>query len=205
MKLQASPETRPSLLLRLRDAHDAEAWTSFVRLYTPLVFGYCERRGLQEADAADVTQEVMRTAARELPEFAYDAQRGKFRGWLLQTTRHRLQRFFSRRQRDPQLVSDTTIATILDRDLPDHEQARWEEDYRQRVFEWAAETVRSEFQASTWQAFWLSAVKEDSVKEVARQLGISVGAVYIARSRVLARLREMIETVSHELMDILND
>src|SRR5262249_44326500 len=81
--------TRASLLLRLRDAHDAEAWGEFVRLYARLVFGHCARYGLQEADAADVAQEVMRVVARAMREFQCEPQRGKFRGWLLQTTARR--------------------------------------------------------------------------------------------------------------------
>ncbi len=198
-----APLTRPSLLLRLRDTNDMEAWREFVRLYTPLVFGHCTRHGLQEADAADVAQEVMRVAAQALPEFQYDAQRGKFRGWLLQTTRHRLHKFFARQQRAPQLASETTIERFLDGEPGADEQARWEEEYRQRLFDWAAEKARPEFQPATWEAFWLTAVDSISVKEVAARLGISIGAVYIARSRVLARLRELIETVTDEPTDHL--
>jgi RNA polymerase sigma-70 factor (ECF subfamily) len=185
-------------LLRLRDVADAEAWREFVRLYTPLVFNHCARHGLQEADAADVAQEVMRVAADAMPDFQYDAQRGKFHGWLLQTTRHRLHKFFTRQQRLPQTASETTMERFLDHEPGANEQARWEEDYRQRLFDWAAEKVRPEFQPATWDAFWLTAVESLSVKEVAGRLGISVGAVYIARSRVLARLRELIETVADE-------
>jgi len=201
--MSGAPITRPSLLLRLRDAADADAWSEFVRLYTPLIFGHCRRYGLQDADAADIAQEVMRVAARSLPEFQYDSQRGKFRGWMLQTTRHRLHKFFTRRDRAPQPASDTTLQRFLDREPDQSEQARWEEDYRQRLFDWAVEKSRPEFQPATWEAFQLTAVDAVSVKEVAGQLGISVGAVYIARSRVIARLRELIETVTDEPMDKL--
>ncbi len=99
--MSTAPVTRPSLLLRLRDTDDAECWSEFVRLYTPLIFGHCRRHGLQDADAADVAQEVMRVAAQAMPKFEYNAQRGKFRGWMLQTTRHRLHKFFARQQRAP--------------------------------------------------------------------------------------------------------
>jgi len=198
-----APITRPSLLLRLRDADDAEAWREFVRLYTPLVFAHCTRQGLQEADAADVAQEVMRVAAQALPEIEYDAERGKFRGWLLQTTRHRLYKFYRQQSRAPLPASDTTIERFVDGEPGPDERARWEEDYRQRLFDWATERARPEFQPATWQAFWLTAVKSVSVKEVAGQLGISVGAVYIARSRVIARLRELIESASDEPFEAL--
>lgn len=199
----ASPVTRPSLLLRLRDVEDADAWREFVRLYTPLIFGHCMRRGLQEADAGDVAQEVMRVAAQVMPEFEYDSQHGKFRGWLLQTTRHRLYKFFTRQHRSPQPASETAIERFVDGEPGADERARWEEDYRQRLFDWAAEKARPEFQPATWNAFWLTAVDSVSVKEVAIQLGISVGAVYIARSRVVARLRELIETATDEPIENL--
>lgn len=199
--MSAAPITRPSLLLRIRDVEDSDAWREFVRLYTPLVFGHCAWHGLQEADAADVAQEVMRVAAEAMPEFQYDAQRGKFRGWLLQTTRNRLHKFFARQHRTPQ-ASDTTVERFLDQEPGANEQARWEEEFRQRLFDWAAEKARPEFQPATWDAFWLTAVEAVSVKEVAARLGISVGAVYIARSRVLARLRELIETVTDESNEI---
>lgn len=201
--MSAAPITRPSLLLRLRDVEDSGAWREFVQLYTPLVFVHCTRHGLQEADAADVAQEVMRVAAQAMPEFQYDAQRGRFRGWLLQTARHRLHKFFASQHRAPQPVSETTIERLLEQEPGAEEQARWEEDYRQRLFDWSAEKARPEFQPATWDAFWLTAVKSVSVKEVASQLGISVGAVYIARSRVIARLRELIETVADEPIETL--
>src|SRR5262245_38664286 len=198
-----APITRPSLLLRLRDVEDMEAWREFVRLYTPLVFGHCRRQVLQEADAADVAQEVMRVAAQAMPKFQYDASRGKFRGWLLQTTRHRLHKFFARERRAPQPASETAIERFLDQEPGADEQARWEEDYRQRLFDWAAEKARPEFQSATWDAFWLTAVESVSVKEVARKLGISIAAVYIARSRVMARLRELVEAVTDEPIEAL--
>jgi RNA polymerase sigma-70 factor (ECF subfamily) len=201
--MNPAPITRPSLLIRIRDVNDAEAWREFVRLYTPLVFGHCTRRGLQEADAADVAQEVMRVAAQAMPQFQYDSQRGRFRGWLLQTTRHRLLKFFARQQRAPQPAGETAIERFLDQEPHAEEQARWDEDYRQQLFAWAAEKARPEFQGATWEAFWLTAVQSVSVKDAAHRLGISVGAVYIARSRVIARLRELIETATDEPVELL--
>jgi len=194
----APPSTRPSLLLRVRNVDDEPAWREFVELYTPLIFGHCKRHGLQDADAADVAQEVMRVAAREMPDFTYDKNRGKFRGWLLQTTRFRLHKFFDRQKRAPHPVSDTSIERALDGEAAHGEDARWEEEYQQRLFDWAAAKVRAEFQPATWEAFWQSSIDSVSVKEVAEQLGISVGAVYIARSRVTARLRELIEGATDE-------
>jgi RNA polymerase sigma factor (sigma-70 family) len=198
---ESAQRTRPSLLLRLRAPEDGEAWREFVRLYTPVVFGYCRRKGLQEADAADVAQEVMRVVAQAMPRFEYDAQRGKFRGWLLQTTRHRLFKFFGR-QHGFEPTSASRVERLMDEETQTDMESQWEEEYRRRLFGWAAEKARGEFQAATWDAFWLSAVDEVSVKDVATQVGISIGAVYIARSRVLARLRELIASAVDEVNDL---
>src|SRR5688572_29486392 len=178
-----SPATRPSLLVRIRDLQDQEAWKEFVHIYTPLIYGHCHKQGLQEADAANIAQEVMSIAAKAMPSFEYDAQRGKFRGWLLQTTRHRLYKFFAGQHRVPQSASDTTLERFVDQEPGPDDKQRWDEDYRQRLFDWALERARPEFQPATWEAFGLTAIESVSVKDVAARLGISVGAVYIARSR----------------------
>jgi RNA polymerase sigma-70 factor (ECF subfamily) len=185
-------------LLSLRHAENEAAWQQFVTIYLPLVFSFCVKRGLQEADAADVGQEVLRAVASGIGHFHYDPERGTFRAWLLQITRNKLNRFFTRRYRDAQPAGDTAIARFTEGTSGPDEQAVWEEDYQQRLFDWAVGCIRGEFQNITWQAFWLTAVQEVSVKETAAQLGISIGAVYIARSRVLARLRAKVEAVTGE-------
>jgi RNA polymerase sigma factor (sigma-70 family) len=142
VRMSVAPLTRPSLLLRLRDMDDAEAWSDFVRLYTPLVSGHCLRCGLQEADAADVAQEVMRIAAQAMPEFQYDSQRGKFRGWLLQTTRFRLHKFFRRQRRAPQPASETAMQGFLNQEAGADDEARWEAEYRRRLCQDVGPAVR---------------------------------------------------------------
>jgi RNA polymerase sigma-70 factor (ECF subfamily) len=189
-----SPTTQPTLLLRLRDARDAEAWGQFVELYAPLVYGYLRRHGLQDADAADVTQEVLRAVAGAVGQFDYDPQRGSFRGWLRAVVRSKLCKFLSARRRQPCGAGE---AGRLD-DHPAPDDASWDLEYERRLFAWAAERVRVEFRAATWQAFWQTCVEGRAPAEVAAALGLSVGAVYIAKSRVLARLRETIRQGSGE-------
>ena len=201
--MSGSPITRPSLLLRLRDVTDEQAWRDFVRIYTPLIFGYCRRRNLQEADAADVAQEILCAVAAAMPAFDYDPQRGRFHGWLLQVTRHKVQNFFARSYRHPRPAGETTLERIPAEQPSPAEQAVWEEDYRQRLFLWAADKARPEFQPATWEAFWLTSVESLSVKETAARTGISAGAVYIARCRVVARLRELVESVADEPLPAL--
>jgi len=186
-----APTTRPSLLMRLRDAADRQAWAEFVDLYAPLVYGYARKRGLQDADAADLTQAVLRRLALHMGRFAYDPQRGSFRGWLFTIVRRLLSDFRARRNGQCQGSGDPATHGLLEAvPAPSADDAEtWEREYRQARFAWAADRVRPQLQESTWQAFWQTAVEGKPVKEVAQALGVSVVAVYQSRSRVLARLR----------------
>ena len=192
--MDGSPVTRPSLLLRVRDPRDAQAWTRFVDVYTPLVFNFCRRRGLQAADAADVAQDVMRAVSRSIGRFEYDPGRGAFRDWLYRVTRSKLTDFHRGRQREPAGSGESAVHDLLAEQAdPDAEAAReaddWQQTWHRHRFDSAAERVRSEVQPATWKAFWATAVEGRPVQEVADELGLTPGAVYIARSRVLARLK----------------
>ena len=187
------PATRHSLLVRIRDARDAEAWARFVDLYAPLVYGFSRRRGLQDADAADLTQEVLRAVARSARRLRYDSRRGSFRSWLFTVAVNKLRNFLASRKRQPQATGDSSDLRRLDEQpAAEPDEAEWDREYDERIFAWAAEQVRGCFEDSTWQAFWATAVEDRSPKEVAAELGMSVGAVYIAKSRVIARLKEQI-------------
>jgi RNA polymerase sigma-70 factor (ECF subfamily) len=189
-----SPQTQPSLLVRLGDNRDSQAWAEFVEIYAPLVYGYARKYRLQDADAADLTQDVLRAVARSVGRLNYDPKRGSFRGWLFTIVRNKLRTFVQRRDRQWRGSGDSSAQERLEA-VPDRQgedSALWDQEYEQRLFAWAAERIRCDFQDSTWQAFWKTAVEGRTPKEVAQTLGITVGAVYIARSRVLARLKEQI-------------
>jgi len=194
--MNETPVTRPSLLLRVRNAEDAAAWGQFVEIYTPLIFGFCRGRGLQEADAADVAQEVMRAVSRSMGRFDYNPERGTFRSWLFTVTRNKFNNFLERRRNHREADGGTTMQELIEaRPCPEQDES-WDREYRQRLFDWACAQIRGEFQEGTWQAFWRTAVAEESGEEVAQALGMSVGAVYVAKSRVRTRLRECIATVT---------
>jgi RNA polymerase sigma-70 factor (ECF subfamily) len=195
--MTSSPHTRPSLLVRIRDAGDRLAWRQFVDLYAPLVYRFARQRGLQDADAADLTQEVLQAVAGASGRLEYDPARGSFRGWLFTVARNRLHNFRLRQRRHAQRFPQPEEGQ-LDATAAPEEEALWDREYEQRLFDWAAEQVRGHFQDSTWQAFWRTAVDGETAKDVADALGLSVGAVYVARSRVLARLREQIQEVQAE-------
>jgi RNA polymerase sigma factor (sigma-70 family) len=194
--LSQSITTRRSLLVRLREASDREAWQEFVALYAPLVYTLARKRGLQDADAADVAQEVFHKISVAIKEFEYDPDRGSFRGWFLTLTRNRLHDYLARRKQPCRGSGDSAAKAMLE-ELPcqQEEEALWEREYEQRVFAWAVQRVRPRFKEQTWQAFWQVAVEGKSGVEVARALGMTVGAVYVAKCRVQARLRVAIQEV----------
>lgn len=193
-----SATTRPSLLVRIRDLQDDEAWSQFVDIYAPLVYGFARKHGLQDADAADLTQDVLRGVARGAGQLAYDRERGTFRGWLFTVARNALCNFLIVQKRQIQGSGDSDVKEMLENQPASEDEAAWDLDYEKRLFTWAAERVRHEFKDSTWQAFWRTAVQGETVKETAQKLKTTVGAVYIARSRVLARLKEEIQSMQYE-------
>ena len=188
-----SPATRPSLLVRIRDAADQRAWSQFVAVYGPLIYGFGRKHGLQDADAADLTQEVMRAVARAARRLEYDPGKGSFRGWLFTVVRNELRSFLAGRRRQAQGSGDTAVQGLLqEQPAPEDEERLWELEHRTRLFQWAAEQVRGEVQEATWRAFQMTAVEGKSGQEAAAALGLSVAAVYLAKSRVMARLKEHI-------------
>ncbi len=190
------PDTRASLLVRLRDPQDEKAWKEFVDLYTPLVYGYARKHGLQDSDAADLTQEVLGAVAGAVGRLDYDPQRGSFRNWLFTIVRHKLSDFCSAQRNRTRGSGDTDTQRALEQcPAPDGMEGEWESQWRQQVFTWACDQVRGEVTDTTWQAFWRTAVAGQPCKTVADDLGQSVTAVYIARSRVLGRLKELVRGV----------
>ena len=197
--MEDSPVTRASLLLRIRDGQDKEAWRQFVEIYASLIYGFARKRGLQDADAADLMQDVLRSIASAVGRLDYDPRRGSFRSWLYTVTRNKLYSFLDGQRRHPRGSGDSGAQQLLEEQAgPDDSAAAWDQEYQRRLFGWAADHVRTEFQESTWQAFWQTAVEGRGPKDVARELNLSPGAVYVAKSRVIARLREKIQEVQDE-------
>jgi RNA polymerase sigma factor (sigma-70 family) len=192
-----SPATRQSLLVRLKDPRDGQAWSEFVAIYTPLIDRLARANGLQSADAADIAQEVFRAVAGAIDRYDPDPARGSFRGWLFRIARNLMINLLAARRIRPQATGDSDVQEMLDRvPAPDGaETAFFDLEYRRRIFVWAADQIRDEFRESTWLAFWLTAVEGQTPRVAAEASGISVGAVYIAKSRVMARLKSIIEQV----------
>src|SRR5262249_58385846 len=136
------PSTRPSLLVRIRDLQDQEAWREFVAIYGPVVYGFARKRGLQEADAGDLTQEVMRAVAAVAGRLEYDPRKGWFRSWLYTVARNKLHDFLLARRRHGQGTGDSKVQALLEEQPAQPEEALWDEEYQQQLFTWAAERVR---------------------------------------------------------------
>jgi RNA polymerase sigma factor (sigma-70 family) len=188
-----SPPTRASLLIRLRDPQDQEAWRQFIEVYSALIYAFARKRGLQDADAADLMQEVLRSVSSAVGRLNYDPGRGSFRGWLYTVTRNKLSTFLSRQSRQVLGTGESGMQQRLAEEAVPGEDELWDQEYERRLFEWAAERVKNNAGESVWQAFWQTAVEGKNPKEVARGLGMSVGAVYVAKSRTLAQVREQIQ------------
>lgn len=178
--------TSLTLIDRLASGANTDAWGRFVELYTPMLLAWCRRIGLSDADAADLTQTVFLTLYEKLPEFRYDPTRS-FRAWLKtvmmnawrnQVRQRRTQAAISPCALDPDLIPDTDPQLQLD-----------EAEYRAQLVRRALTLMQEQFQPSTWKACWEFVVNDRPAAEVARELGLSENAVYLAKSRVLRHLR----------------
>ena len=197
--MRDAPITSASLLVRIRDTRDEQAWRQFVGIYAPLVDRYGRKHGLQAADAADLAQEVLQIVVSAGDRFEYDPRRGTFRGWLFTVTRNELRRLLARQKRQPRATGDSGVRELLEQQPgADSEEATWNREYERRLFSFAAGRIRSGFQDSTWRAFWRTAVVDRPAGSVAEELGMTVGAVYAAKSRVLIRLRHVVRQLMDE-------
>jgi RNA polymerase sigma-70 factor (ECF subfamily) len=184
----SSPPTSLTLLGQLRLPDQPAAWGQFVQLYTPLLEKWARRQGFRDADAADLTQEVLVKLMKELPDY----QRGpgqSFRGWLFRVTAN-VCRDFRRRKATRALPGADGLSQANDGPpLVEFEEA----EYRKALVDGGLKAIRGEFEPQTWTAFEQLMVQNRPAAEVAAALDMTKGAVYSAQSRVLARLREVID------------
>lgn len=190
------PETRQSLILRLPDPRDLEAWDQFVAIYQPLVYRLARSRGFQDADACEIVQEVLLAVSKAVERWDPDTERGRFRDWLFCIARNLMINFLTRRNHRPVGTGDTRVAEMLNQkpDPHSHSTRDFDDQYRREVFRWASSQVQRKVSKRTWQAFYRTSVEGHDMSVVATEFGMSVGAVHIARSRVLGRLRRIVRT-----------
>jgi RNA polymerase sigma-70 factor (ECF subfamily) len=187
----SSTGTARSLLDRAR-ARDPAAWERMVALYAPLVLRWCRAWGLHDDDAADVFQEVFQAVAAHIAAFRRDRSGDTFRGWLRTITRNKVNDHFRRREREPTGVGGSEARAILaqlPQVLPTDEPGTEPDDGEGELLHRALEMIRGDFEPRTWEAFWQTAVEGRAAADVAAELNMSPGAVRVAKSRVLHRLR----------------
>jgi RNA polymerase sigma factor (sigma-70 family) len=195
----SSLHTRPSLLVRIRDAHDAESWELFVELYTPLVLRYCRLRGLQDADAADVTQEVMAQVARSMHSFQYSPERGRFRDWLGTVTRRKVNRFLEALYAAGSGIGGDDAADALANVAAVESDAEWTAEFNAEILRVALERVRPQFGPTTWQAFTSVWLENKTAAATASAMDTTLQAVYVAKAKVLKRLEEEVIELAEDV------
>ncbi len=191
-KPSPEPTTRPSLLIRLRDHQDHEAWRSFNHLYVPLIFDFCRARGLQEQDAAEVTQETLLQITKSIETFDYQSERGRFRGWVGTIVRSKLVEFHRKRKRMPKL-QDTPLEEVSATT-----EGAWNDVWLEHIVQAALIKVRGRLASQTWAAFQMVWLDHRDPKSVASELGRDVAWVYLAKSRGLSLLREEVTFLADE-------
>jgi RNA polymerase sigma-70 factor (ECF subfamily) len=177
--------TSVSLLERLRQPSEQEAWSRFVKLYTPLLYSWSRRVGLGPEDAADLVEEVLLVLVQKLPGFAYDPEKS-FRGWLRTVTRNKWREQRRRRALPTAGPTDPPIADLRAPETDDFDEF----EYRRYLVGRALKLMQQEFEPTTWKACWECVVGSRPAAAVAAELGMSVNAVYLAKSRVLRRLHQ---------------
>lgn len=187
--------------MRLRNPQDERAWREFLEIYEPLIERLARRRGLQHADARELVQEVLVAVSGAIDRWDPDEAKGSFRGWLSTITRNLTINLLKREGRQTRGTGDSEFARLMN-EQPDpvgENIALFDLEYRRRLFQFAAEHVQEQFEEATWQAFWKTSVEQQPLVDVCEELGLSRGAIYVARSRVMAKLRKHIEKLESEV------
>jgi RNA polymerase sigma-70 factor, ECF subfamily len=178
--------TSPTLLAKLNGPDRAAAWHRFVHLYTPLFHRWAERLAVPPADRLDLIQELFLRLLRALPQFTH-TQGGSFRAWLHTLFVNKWRDQCRKRQPTPLGIGGSSFPAAA---IEDPTIAVDEAEYLAVLVDRAARLIRADFNAATWSAFWATAVEDRPAREVAAEVGLTVNAVYLARARVLQRLRQ---------------
>ena len=195
------PETSHSLIARVKDLGDGAAWAEFLGIYQPVVLRMARRRGLQDADAQDVMQQVCLSISKSIEGWIPGDLQPPFRAWLTTIARNAITKALTRRPRDAATGSTSMVELLEAQPDPQATTAEILAEARKELIRWATEQIRSEFSEATWNVFWRTAIEGVPIAEVAKSTGRSAGAVYVARYRVIARLKEKVLEVS-QLWDL---
>jgi len=184
--------TTTQVLEDMKASKDASAWGRFERHFFPVVVSFAKRLGLSQADAEDAAQETMLAFLKAFRSGRYDREKGRLSHWLFGVARNAILNFRRRAGRD-KLIADQTAQTGFWDRLEDENAVRhtWTVEWQRMVILRCLERARQEFDAKTFEAFELFALSEKPIAEVMQRLNMSRNAIYIAKSRVLSRLRQL--------------
>lgn len=196
--LPSPADTRASLIVRLCDQQDRDAWDEVLAIYGPLVFRMALRQGLQRADAEDVVQQVFTAIFQSVEKWLEQSERGRFRNWLIGIGRNVALNTLNRKPKGGIGVGATEGHDRLDRlkAAEDELASEFDIEYQREVYRWAAQRVQADVDPKTWDAFRMTHVDGVSISDTAKRLGIGVGQVYVARSRVMKRLQNLVSQYS---------
>lgn len=188
------PETRISLLKRLQNGQDETAWAEFHEIYRPVLARMVAAVGLPSSDQQDVVQEIWIAIYKGIEKYEARSHSFAFRGWLAKIARNTAINYLSRKS--PQRTESLHNGALLtDRNsTKEILKEQWDREYQRQVLQWAAMRVAARVSQSTFNAFWRTVVEGESVEKVARELGITPGSLYVSRGRIMATLRQEVES-----------
>ena len=198
-------QTRLSLLERLRDSGDSDAWAVFYRHYSPLICSFTRKRGCSEQLSNDILQESMVTLMRALPRFQYDPKKGKFRSFLLKIVHNNMVNAFRREQKysTVEIEEGPLQRAAQENPITPHDdlEAAWDQEWEKHLLSLALERVRDRLNERTWRGFKMYVLENQSVEKVCKELGLNANALYQHRNRVIRMLKEEVRMVRAELGD----
>jgi RNA polymerase sigma-70 factor, ECF subfamily len=193
------PDTRHTLMARLKDPHDQASWEAFIAIYEPLILRYALRRGLQHADAADICQRVLWSVARAADSWSVGVEYGSFRAWLAKVTRNAVINLLERDAKHWGSGDSLSLDRLFQ--IPDNlddSMTIWNREHEIQVFQLAAARVKTRFLDDSWTLFWRTTAGAESIETVANDLGKSLGAAYAIRSRIMVAIREAAKAIQAE-------
>ena len=186
--------TRQTLLKRVRDVQDHEAWQEFVAIYAPLLYRYARARSLDHNEAEDIAQQTMVDVARKMPDFEYDPRRGRFKGWLKTIVNNNI--ISALRKQRPRLAESSEFQREQLREKSVDEI--WEQQWRREHLAYAMALVQKEVKRETFEAFRLVVIEGRPVSEVAKRLGLSANQVYVAKHRITHRIKTKVSVLTDD-------
>lgn len=189
------PETRDSLIVQVQNPANREAWEQFTAIYRPVVYRLARTRGLQDADADDLAQQVLLAVARAIPDWQRNNSQTRFRHWLHRIAKNAILNALTRAPKESAMGGSGFMNLLQGVSQPDDFESQIELEYQRQVYRQAAEIVRDGIQEQTWRIFVMTIIEGQSTESVAKQMNTTIGNVHAIRSRVMRRLQITVKEI----------